>query len=143
MRYDIRKQTQWIMDHPPALAYFGLTITMITWALVPVFLKKLLTVLTPIELSFSRFMATGLILLGWVALKNRPGLAALLRRDFKLLAVCTVLEPDPPAPLQRGHQHVLDPDHFRRRRRTASRRAALLGQGGGDRHCPGRALLGQ
>ena len=75
------------------LAYLGLIVTMIVWGFVPVFLKRLLAVLTPTELSFSRFLLSGALLLIWALLRQRPGLLRILRHDFKLLLLCTLFGP--------------------------------------------------
>ncbi|MBW2435848.1 MAG: DMT family transporter [Deltaproteobacteria bacterium] len=78
---------------PVAGAYLGLIITMVVWGFVPVFLKKLLAVLTPIELSFTRFLLSGLALLLWVLLRQRPALGRILKQDTKLLLLCTLFGP--------------------------------------------------
>jgi O-acetylserine/cysteine efflux transporter len=87
------KETRRRLAHPPLLAYIGLVITMVAWAIVPVFLKMLLTVLTPIELSFSRFLLSGGILLGWVVMARRDQLVAMFRQDFKGILLCTLFGP--------------------------------------------------
>jgi drug/metabolite transporter (DMT)-like permease len=79
--------------NPVTGAYLGLIITMIVWGVVPVFLKKLLAVLTPIELSFTRFLLSGLALLLWVLLRQRPALRRILQQDIKLLLLCTLFGP--------------------------------------------------
>jgi drug/metabolite transporter (DMT)-like permease len=79
--------------NPVAGAYLGLIVTMIVWGFVPVFLKKLLAVLTPIELSFTRFLLSGLALLLWVLLRQRSALMRILRQDTKLLLLCTLFGP--------------------------------------------------
>jgi drug/metabolite transporter (DMT)-like permease len=79
--------------NPVAIAYLGLVITMIVWGFVPVFLKKLLAVLTPTELSFSRFLLSGAVMLLWVLLQRRHALLQILLQDFKLLLMCTVFGP--------------------------------------------------
>ena len=79
--------------NPVTNAYLGLILTMIVWGFVPVFLKRLLTVLTPTELSFSRFLLSGAVLLLWALLRQRPALLRILRQDFKLLLLCTVFGP--------------------------------------------------
>ena len=79
--------------NPVAGAYLGLIITMIVWGFVPVFLKKLLAVLTPIELSFTRFLLSGLALLVWVLLRQRPALGRILQQDIRLLLLCTLFGP--------------------------------------------------
>ncbi len=66
---------------------------MAAWAMVPVFLKILLTVLTPFELSFMRFFLSGGILLGWVVLRQSDQLVAMIRQDFKLVLLCTLFGP--------------------------------------------------
>jgi drug/metabolite transporter (DMT)-like permease len=53
----------------------------------------LLAVLTPIELSFTRFLLSGLALLLWVLLRQRPALGRILRQDIKLLLLCTLFGP--------------------------------------------------
>lgn len=78
---------------PVAVAYLGLALTMIVWGFVPVFLKKLLTVLSPTELSFSRFLLSGAALLLWALLRQRQALLRILRQDLKLLLLCTVFGP--------------------------------------------------
>lgn len=79
--------------NPEAIAYGGLVLTMVAWSLVPVFLKKLLTVFSPTELSFTRFLLTGLSLLVWVLIYRRRELAVMLRTDLKLVLLCTVFGP--------------------------------------------------
>ena len=93
MNLPFRQHTRRLLDHPPTLAYIGLVLTMVAWAVVPVFLKILLTVLTPIELSFARFFLSGVILLGWVVLKQSRQLAVMFRRDFKMVLLCTLFGP--------------------------------------------------
>jgi drug/metabolite transporter (DMT)-like permease len=79
--------------NPVVIAYLGLITTMIVWGLVPVFLKKLLLVLTPTELSFSRFLLSGAALLLWVLVRQRQALIRILRHDLKLLLLCTLFGP--------------------------------------------------
>ncbi len=93
MNFNFRQHTRGLLAHPPTLAYAGLVLTMAAWAVVPVFLKILLTVLTPIELSFARFFLSGGILLGWVLLKQHDQLVAMFRKDFKLVLLCTLFGP--------------------------------------------------
>lgn len=93
MNFHLAQHARRLLANPPALAYFGLLITMIAWAMVPVFLKMLLTVLTPVELSFSRFLLSGIILLAWVVLNKRDQLVALFRSDFRLVLLCTLFGP--------------------------------------------------
>jgi O-acetylserine/cysteine efflux transporter len=76
-----------------ALAYTGLLMTMVVWSLVPVFLKKLLGVLSPTELSFTRFLLTGLCLLLWVLARRPKALVYMFQEDLKLLLLCTVFGP--------------------------------------------------
>ena len=78
---------------PILLAYAGLGTTMLFWGMVPVFLKKLLAVLTPTELSFTRFFLSGLILLVWVVARRRQELVRMFRRDLKQVVLCTVFGP--------------------------------------------------
>jgi drug/metabolite transporter (DMT)-like permease len=87
----IRFEKQFV--NPVAGAYLGLMITMIVWGFVPVFLKKLLAVLTPIELSFTRFLLSGVALLLWVLVRQRPALRRMLKQDLKLLLLCTLFGP--------------------------------------------------
>jgi len=75
------------------LAYVGLGLTMVAWSLVPVFLKMLLTVLTPTELSFTRFLLSGLSLLVWVLWRRPRDLVRLFRKDLRLLLLSTVFGP--------------------------------------------------
>jgi O-acetylserine/cysteine efflux transporter len=93
MNPPIRQRTRELLAHPPTLAYIGLVVTMTAWAIVPVFLKILLTVLTPFELSFMRFFLSGGILLGWVVLRQSDQLVNLIRTDFKLVVLCTLFGP--------------------------------------------------
>jgi drug/metabolite transporter (DMT)-like permease len=79
--------------NPVAGAYLGLIITMIVWGFVPVFLKKLLAVLTPTELSFTRFLLSGAVLLVWVLVRQRHALLRILQQDFKLLLLSTLFGP--------------------------------------------------
>jgi drug/metabolite transporter (DMT)-like permease len=75
------------------LAYWGLVIAMLIWAVVPVFLKKLLEVLSPTEISFSRFFGSGLLLLVWVSLKRRGELVRIFGQDLRLMLLGTVFGP--------------------------------------------------
>ncbi len=79
--------------NPIFLAYIGLTVTMAGWGLVPVFLKKLLGVLTPTEVSFSRFFLSGFMLLVWLGLRKREELYRIFREDLKLVLLCTGFGP--------------------------------------------------
>jgi O-acetylserine/cysteine efflux transporter len=78
---------------PRDLAYAGLFIAMLIWAVVPVFLKKLLVVLTPTEISFSRFLGSGLLLLFWVSLKRRAELVQIIGQDLRLMLLGTMFGP--------------------------------------------------
>ena len=80
-------------SNPVLLAYGGLAVTMVIWGVVPVFLKKLLSVLTPTELSFSRFLLSGAILLIWALFRMRPQLLKIIQKDFKLLILSTIFGP--------------------------------------------------
>jgi drug/metabolite transporter (DMT)-like permease len=93
MNHAFQQQARRFIAHPPAIAYLGLFVTMIVWAIVPVFLKMLLSVLTPIELSFSRFLLSGSVLLVWVLLRNGNALVAMFRQDLKRVLLCTVFGP--------------------------------------------------
>ncbi len=66
---------------------------MIVWGFVPVFLKKMLTVLTPTEVSFSRFIFSGIVLLLWAALRHGRALVQLVQEDLRLLLLCTIFGP--------------------------------------------------
>ena len=88
-----RFQSEKQFANPVAGAYLGLIITMIVWGFVPVFLKKLLAVLTPVELSFTRFLLSGLALLLWVLLRQRLALVRILQQDLNLLLWCTLFGP--------------------------------------------------
>jgi drug/metabolite transporter (DMT)-like permease len=79
--------------NPEALAYTGLLVTMVVWSLVPVFLKKLLAVLSPTELSFTRFLLTGLCLLVWVLVRSPMALIYMFQEDLKRVLLCTVFGP--------------------------------------------------
>jgi O-acetylserine/cysteine efflux transporter len=78
---------------PVMLAYLGLSVTMVAWGMVPVFLKKLLAVLSPTELSFTRFLLSGVTLLVWVVLQSPHELVRIFRQDLKLLVLCTIFGP--------------------------------------------------
>lgn len=79
--------------NPVFMAYCGLAITMLIWGVVPVFLKKLLHVLTPTELSFSRFLLSGAVLLVWALFRMRPQLISIVQMDYKLLILATIFGP--------------------------------------------------
>ena len=79
--------------NPATIAYLGLITTMFVWGFVPVFLKKLLVVLTPTELSFSRFLLSGMALLLWVLVRQRQAMLQILQQDLKLLLLCTLFGP--------------------------------------------------
>ena len=79
--------------NPVVLAYGGLAVTMVFWGVVPVFLKKLLHVLTPTELSFTRFSLSGAVLLIWALYRMRPQLLKIVQADFKLLMLSTIFGP--------------------------------------------------
>jgi drug/metabolite transporter (DMT)-like permease len=81
------------LSNPAFLAYGGLALTMVIWGVVPVFLKKLLNVLTPPELSFSRFLMSGALLLIWALFRMRSQLIRIVREDFKLLLLSTIFGP--------------------------------------------------
>lgn len=93
MYRSLKRRSRELAAHPHTLAYLGLAVTMLAWAVVPVFLKILLTVLTPIELSFARFLLSGALLLGWVVLRHSRQLIAMFRQDLKLVLLCTVFGP--------------------------------------------------
>ena len=80
-------------SNPVTIAYLGLITAMIVWGFVPVFLKKLLAVLTPTELSFTRFLLSGAVLLLWVLARQRHALLRILQQDFKLLLLSTLFGP--------------------------------------------------
>jgi O-acetylserine/cysteine efflux transporter len=79
--------------NPVTMAYSGLVFSMVIWSLVPVYLKKLLAVLSPTEVSFSRFLGSGILMLFWVGLYQRRQLVRIFRLDLKLLLLCTVFGP--------------------------------------------------
>ncbi len=81
------------INNPILLAYLGLSLTMVVWSLVPVFLKKLLVLLSPTELTFSRFLGSGTLMLAWVLLHRFHDLKRILRSDLKLLLLSTVFGP--------------------------------------------------
>lgn len=76
-----------------SLAYAGLVVAMLMWAAVPVLLKKLLVALTPTEISFSRFLGSGLLLLLWVSLKQPAELARIIGQDLRLMLLGTLFGP--------------------------------------------------
>lgn len=80
-------------SNPITIAYLGLITAMIVWGFVPIFLKKLLTVLTPTELSFTRFLLSGAVLLVWVLARQRHALLRILQQDLKLLLLSTLFGP--------------------------------------------------
>jgi hypothetical protein len=71
---------------PRGLAYIGLFVTMLAWGLVPAFLKMLLVVFTPTELSFTRFLLSGVILLAWVGVRQPAALRLACKLFFTLTA---------------------------------------------------------
>ncbi|VEN75488.1 membrane hypothetical protein [Candidatus Desulfarcum epimagneticum] len=74
-------------------AFIGLGGVLLIWGMVPIFLKKLLSVLTPLELTFTRFFSAGVLYLVFVLLKKRAELAQMLREDFRLVALVTLFGP--------------------------------------------------
>lgn len=74
-------------------AYVAMFVTLMAWGMVPVFLKQLLLVLTPTEVSFSRFSLSGLLLVVWVGFNNRYELKTIIQNDIKLLLLCTIFGP--------------------------------------------------
>ncbi|MFH1138401.1 MAG: DMT family transporter [Pseudomonadota bacterium] len=76
-----------------AWAYLGLAVTMIVWGMVPVFLKKLLDVFSPTELSFTRFLMSGVLLLLGVLAKDPRGVVRICLEDSKMLILCTIFGP--------------------------------------------------
>jgi len=93
MNHPFQQHARALLAHPHAMAYAGLAITMVAWALVPVFLKMLLAVLTPIELSFSRFLLSGAVLLAWVVIKGRDLLLTMFRKDLRLVLLGALFGP--------------------------------------------------
>lgn len=81
------------LSQPVTIAYISLFVIMVIWALVPVFLKMLLAVLTPIELSFSRFLFSGGVLLIWVLLRNGRAIVVMFRQDAKLVLLSAIIGP--------------------------------------------------
>ena len=78
---------------PATRAYTWLLLSMLIWALVPAFLKQLLVVLSPTELSFIRFSLSGVVLLAWVV-PRRPGeVQRILREDWRLMLLCILFGP--------------------------------------------------
>ena len=75
------------------LAYLGLLFATVTWGMVPVFVKKLLTVLSPTEVSFSRFLLAGALLLIGLVFFNPRGVYRIFQQDFKLLILSTIFGP--------------------------------------------------
>lgn len=88
-----RTRAEGRISKPLIRAYAGLFFTMIVWSMIPVFIKNLLTVLTPTEVSFSRFLLSGAVLLTWVLFRRRDDFLRIFRQDFKLLLLCTVFGP--------------------------------------------------
>lgn len=76
-----------------SLAYAGLFLTVISWGLIPVFQKKLLSIMGPIEVTFSRFFLTSLFLSVWVIVKKRQELCAMVKGDFLILMLSTFIGP--------------------------------------------------
>jgi O-acetylserine/cysteine efflux transporter len=78
------------------LTYISLASVLIIWGIVPVFLKKLLFIFTPVELTFTRFFTAAAIYLAFVMFKKRSEAARMLRDDFKLFALITLFSPITP-----------------------------------------------
>ena len=78
------------------LTYISLASVLIIWGIVPVFLKKLLSVFTPVELTFTRFFVASSIYGVFVILKNRRQVLELLRDDFKFFVLITLFSPITP-----------------------------------------------
>jgi drug/metabolite transporter (DMT)-like permease len=75
------------------VAYLGLGSVLLIWGIIPVFLKKLLSVLTPLELTFTRFFSAGALYLAFVLVKKRAELSKMLREDIRLAALVTLFGP--------------------------------------------------
>ncbi len=75
------------------IAYAAMIVTLMAWGMVPVFLKLLLSVLTPTEVSFTRFALSGLLLMVWVGFKKTNELKTIIQNDIKLLLLCTLFGP--------------------------------------------------
>jgi drug/metabolite transporter (DMT)-like permease len=75
------------------VAYLGLLGTIFSWSLIPIFQKQLLSVLSPIEVTFSRFFLTSVILIIWVVVKKRQELLLMIKEDFLILMLSTILGP--------------------------------------------------
>jgi len=65
----------------PLAACVGLGIAALSWALVPVFQKQLLAVLSPAEITFVRFFASGVMLLGILVVTRPRELYEVVRRS--------------------------------------------------------------
>lgn len=89
----IEKRNPLRNDQFKLFAYLGLLITVISWGLIPVFQKKLLSVMSPIEVTFSRFFLTSLFLSTWVIVKKQRELLNMIRGDFLILMLSTFIGP--------------------------------------------------
>ncbi len=74
-------------------AYVALLLTMVVWGLVPAFLKQLLAVLSPTELSFIRFFFAGAVMLAWILPGHYKEVLGIFRDDWRLMLLCTLCGP--------------------------------------------------
>lgn len=75
------------------LVYLGLGVAMLSWGSLPIFQKQLLSTLTPVEVSFSRFFITAILLDIWVLCFQWGEVLRLLKNDLKWLLLSTVIGP--------------------------------------------------
>jgi drug/metabolite transporter (DMT)-like permease len=80
-------------DRRLILPYLGLVVTAAIWGFIPVFQKQLMESLSPIQLTFSRFFLTGVLVGLWTALREGWGLSSMIKEDLGKLILTTLLGP--------------------------------------------------
>lgn len=78
---------------PQRRAYIGLLSVVLTWSLLPVFLKQLLDVLTPVELTFTRFFISGLVMSIWILPRRMDEVVLIFRQDCRRMLLFTLFGP--------------------------------------------------
>jgi drug/metabolite transporter (DMT)-like permease len=78
---------------PMALVYAGLAVVVSCWGLLPAFQKQLLRPLSAVEVTFSRFFLSGVVLLAVVLVRRPRDLSDALRRNPRGILVSSILGP--------------------------------------------------
>lgn len=73
--------------------YVGIGVTLLSWSIVPLFQKKLLETLSPLDLTFSRFFFTAVFLTAFVVVTRLPEVKRLVREEPVLVILSTICGP--------------------------------------------------